>query len=58
MSKTTNKFSPEVNARAVRMILDHQGDYQRWFGSFEQARAIVKWSVCRFHAAARSGWLK
>ena len=31
MSKTTNKFSPEVRARAVRMILDHRGDYpSRW----------------------------
>jgi transposase-like protein len=31
MSKTTNKFSPEVRTRAVRMILDHQGDYpSRW----------------------------
>ena len=31
MGKTTNKFSPEVRARAVRMILDHQGDYpSRW----------------------------
>ncbi len=26
MSKTTNKFSPEVRARAVRMVLDHGGD--------------------------------
>ena len=24
MSKTTNKFSPEVRARAVRMVLDHE----------------------------------
>ena len=23
-SKTTNKFSPEVRARAVRMVLDHE----------------------------------
>lgn len=27
MSKTTNKLSPEVRERAVRMFLDHQGDY-------------------------------
>ena len=33
-------------------------DAQRWLGSFEQPRAIAKWNVCRFHAAARSGWLK
>lgn len=31
MSKTTNKFSPAVRARAVRMISDHEGDYpSRW----------------------------
>ncbi|AMK26557.1 integrase, catalytic region (plasmid) [Sphingobium sp. TKS] len=28
MSKTTNKFSPEVRERAVRMVLDHEGDYR------------------------------
>lgn len=27
MSKTTNKFSPEVRERAVRMVEDHQSDY-------------------------------
>ena len=31
MSKTTNKFSPEVRARSVRMMLDHEGEYpSRW----------------------------
>ena len=35
MSKTTNKFSPEVRERAVRMVLEHRGEYPSQWAAIE-----------------------
>jgi len=32
-SKMANRYSPEVHARAVRMVLEHQGSYETQAGA-------------------------
>jgi len=33
-SKTLNRYSPEMRARAVRMVLEHQGSYEAQSAAF------------------------
>jgi transposase-like protein len=52
-SKTTNKFSPEVRARAVRMVQEHGGEYpSRWAAVVSVAGKIG----CSAHTL--NEWLK
>ncbi len=61
MTKTTNKFSPEVRDRAVRMVGEHRSDYASEWSAMTSiagkigctAETLRRW--CREEASRRSG---
>ena len=63
MSKTTNKFSPEVRERAVRMVDEHRSDYGSEWAAMTSiagkigctAETLPRW--CREEASPKRPWL-
>ena len=41
MTKRTPPYSPEVRARAVRMVLDHQGDHGSQYAAIQSIAAKI-----------------
>ena len=50
MSKTTNKFSPEVRERAVRMVVEQRAEY----GSEWEVMKSIAAKIGNLHAAWRN----
>ncbi len=61
MSKTTNKFSPEVRERAVRLVLDNEGQHGSRFQAIVSIAAKIDCSANTLNdwgkkAEVDSGW--
>ena len=49
MKATTNKFSPEVRERAVRMMLEHVGEYPARWAAVEPVAAKIGCAAQALH---------
>lgn len=53
MSKKSNRFSPEVHERAVRMVQEHRGEYPSLWAAIESIAAKIGCSPQTLHEWVR-----